>query len=133
MKKKHSSEVDEASIDMTPMLDIVFIMLIFFIVTTSFVKEKGLMVNTPEKSLNANNAKSKSVSILIDEQGLIYMNNRLVDSSRVAANIQLFLAKNKTQSAIIKAHYKVEHGRVVEVLDAAAEVGLKKLSVIVDK
>ncbi len=131
MKKKRAKQEEDANIDMTPMLDIVFIMLIFFIVTTSFVKEKGLLVNSPENT-NQSSANSKTVSILIDEQGMIYMNNRMIDRERVNANIQLFLAENNTDSAVIKAHPKVKHGIVVGVLNQAAEAGLNKLSVVVD-
>lgn len=132
MKKKHARVEEDASIDMTPMLDIVFIMLIFFIVTTSFVKEKGLEVNRPDNA-NKSNAESKTVSILVDERGMIYMNNRLIDSERVTANIQSFLAENNTDAAVVKAHPKTEHGVVVKVLDQAAEAGLNKLSVVIDK
>ena len=60
-RKKHTSADDEAQIDMTPMLDIVFIMLIFFIVTTSFVKEKGLDVNRPEDNQQQKSAKKTKV------------------------------------------------------------------------
>ena len=69
-KKKHTSSDDEAQIDMTPMLDIVFIMLIFFIVTTSFAKEKGLDVNRP-KDNNESKQPSKALSIQIDDAGVI--------------------------------------------------------------
>ena len=64
-RKKHTSAEDEAQIDMTPMLDIVFIMLIFFIVTTSFVKEKGLDANRPEDNQAKNDKPSKALSIRI--------------------------------------------------------------------
>ncbi len=72
-RKKHTSAEDEAQIDMTPMLDIVFIMLIFFIVTTSFVKEKGLDVNRPEDNQAKNDKPSKALSIRIDADGTIMM------------------------------------------------------------
>ena len=81
-RKKHTSADDEAQIDMTPMLDIVFIMLIFFIVTTSFVKEKGLEVNRPKENQNQVNQPSKALSIRIDELGKIVMNGREVDIRR---------------------------------------------------
>ncbi len=68
-RKKHTSAEDEAQIDMTPMLDIVFIMLIFFIVTTSFVKEKGLDVNRPEDNQAKNDKPSKALSIRIAADG----------------------------------------------------------------
>ncbi|BBO26158.1 MAG: biopolymer transporter ExbD [Pseudomonadota bacterium] len=129
-RKKHTSGDDEAQVDMTPMLDIVFIMLIFFIVTTSFVKEKGLDVNRPENKNQSNNP-SKSLSIRIDEMGTIIMNGREVDIRRVIANIQTYLAENPTDSAAIQAHENTEHGVVVEVMNQAKEAGINKVSVLV--
>lgn len=132
-RKKHTSADDEAQIDMTPMLDIVFIMLIFFIVTTSFVKEKGLEVNRPKENQNQVNQPSTALSIRIDELGKIMMNGREVDIRRVVANIQTFLAENNTDSAAIQAHENTEHGIVVEVMDQAKEAGIAKVSVLVKK
>ncbi|MBT0585885.1 ExbD/TolR family protein [Alteromonas oceanisediminis] len=129
-RKKHTSADDDAQIDMTPMLDIVFIMLIFFIVTTSFVKEKGLEVNRP-KDNNSPQKPSKALSIQIDELGQIRMNGRQVDIRRVVANIQTFLAENNTDSAAIQAHEDTEHGTVVEVMNQAKEAGIEKVSVLV--
>ena len=129
-RKKHTSGDDEAQVDMTPMLDIVFIMLIFFIVTTSFVNEKGLDVNRPENK-NASNQPSKSLSIRIDETGTIVMNGREVDIRRVIANIQTYLAENPTDTAAIQAHENTEHGVVVEVMNQAKEAGIDKVSVLV--
>lgn len=129
-RKKHTFADDEAQIDMTPMLDIVFIMLIFFIVTTSFVKEKGLDVNRPEDNQN-NNKPSKSLSIRIDQNGVIMMNGREVDIRRVVANTQTFLAENPTDSAAIQAHEETEHGTVVEVMNQVKIAGIDKVSVLV--
>nr|WP_232848361.1 biopolymer transporter ExbD [Bowmanella yangjiangensis] len=131
MKKKHNRETEDANIDMTPMLDIVFIMLIFFIVTTSFVKEKGLIVNRPDDAQKSNKP-SKNVSIKIDANGFVYMNGRQIDIERVEANIQSFLAENITENAVIQADKETKHGVVVSVLDQAARAGLPKLSVMVD-
>lgn len=129
-RKKHTNADDDAQIDMTPMLDIVFIMLIFFIVTTSFVKEKGLEVNRP-KDQRTETKPSKALSIQIDEFGKIRMNGRDVDIRRVVANIQTYLAENVTDAAAIQAHEDTEHGVVVEVMDQAKEAGIEKVSVLV--
>jgi biopolymer transport protein ExbD len=129
-RKKHTSGDDEAQIDMTPMLDIVFIMLIFFIVTTSFVKEKGLDANRP-KDNNESNQPSKALSIQIDELGVIRMNGREVDVRRVVANIQTFLAENNTDVAAIQAHEDAEHGIVVDVMNQAKIAGIGRVSVLV--
>lgn len=133
-KKKHGSGDDEASIDMTPMLDIVFIMLIFFIVTTTFSNEVGLEVNRPEdRNTPPPPSNKKTLGIRIDENGTIVMNNREVDIRRVVANIQTFLAENNTDSAGILAHPKAKHGIVVEVMNQVKQAGVHKVSVLVQK
>ncbi|MCU7553734.1 biopolymer transporter ExbD [Alteromonas sp. ASW11-19] len=130
-RKKHTSADDEAQIDMTPMLDIVFIMLIFFIVTTSFVKEKGLDVNRPEDNQSNTDKPSSSLSIRIDENGTITMGGREVDIRRVVANTQTYLAENNTDTAAIQAHEDTEHGTVVEVMNQVKVAGIEKVSVLV--
>ena len=132
-RKKHTSAEDEAQIDMTPMLDIVFIMLIFFIVTTSFVKEKGLDVNRPEDNQAKNDKPSKALSIRIAADGTITMGGREVDIRRVVANAQTYLAENNTDSAAIQAHEDSEHGTVVEVMNQVKIAGIDKVSVLVKK
>lgn len=131
-RKKHTAGDDDAAIDMTPMLDIVFIMLIFFIVTTTFSNEKGLSANRPENNQNESKP-SKSLSIRIDEQGQIYMGGRVIDIRRVVANTQTFLAENNTENAAIQAHENTEHGIVVNVLDQVKQAGIANVSVLVKK
>jgi biopolymer transport protein ExbD len=133
-RKKHGSADDEAAIDMTPMLDIVFIMLIFFIVTTSFVKEKGMEVlrpkdsKTPPPPINV-----KSLSIRVNEDGTIVVNGREVDIRRVEANIQSFLAENNQDTAAVQAAPKAKHGIVTEVINEVKKAGIQKVSVLVGK
>ncbi|AXR07758.1 ExbD/TolR family protein [Salinimonas sediminis] len=132
-RKKHTSAEDEAQVDMTPMLDIVFIMLIFFIVTTSFVKEKSLDVSRPEDNQSNNNQPSKALSIRIDETGTITMGGREVDIRRVVANAQTYLAENNTDTAAIQADENTEEGVVVEVMNQVKIAGIDKVSVLVKK
>ena len=128
MARKHRAEEEDASIDMTPMLDIVFIMLIFFIVTTSFVKEAGIEVNKPDAS-NATKQKSANIFIAINEDGDVWMDKREVDVERVRANIERMLAEQPTEVVIIQADEKAEHGKVVEVLDQVKAAGISRISV----
>ncbi|MGJ8679158.1 ExbD/TolR family protein [Paraglaciecola sp.] len=133
-RKKHGSADDEAAIDMTPMLDIVFIMLIFFIVTTSFVKEKGLEVNRPKDSNTPPPPTNvKSLAIRVNEDGTIVVNGREVDIRRVEANIQSFLAENAQESAAVQAHPKAKHGDVTEVINEVKKAGIRNVSVLVGK
>ena len=133
-RKKHGSSDEDASIDMTPMLDIVFIMLIFFIVTTSFVKEKGLEVSRPKDSKTPPPPTNvKSLSIRVNEDGTIVVNGRQVDIRRVEANIQSFLAENNQESAAVQAHPKAKHGDVTEVINEVKKAGISNVSVLVGK
>lgn len=128
MARKIKREDEEATIDMTPMLDIVFIMLIFFIVTTSFVKEAGIDVQKP-KAANASKKPSANIFIAVRENGEIWMDKRVVDVERVSANIEKLLAEQPTDIVIIQADKKAEHGVVVKVMDAIKDAGIDKISI----
>ncbi|WP_287797172.1 biopolymer transporter ExbD [Idiomarina sp.] len=128
MARNRNREEEDASIDMTPMLDIVFIMLIFFIVTTSFVKEAGIQVNKPEAS-NTTKEPSANIFIAIRDTGEVWMDKRQVDVERVGANIERMLAEQPTDVVVIQADTKAEHGVVVEVMDQVKEAGIDKISI----
>lgn len=128
MARKIKREDEEATIDMTPMLDIVFIMLIFFIVTTSFVKEAGIDVQKP-KAANASKKPTANIFIAVRENGEIWMDKRAVDVERVSANIEKLLAEQPTDIVIIQADKGAKHGVVVKVMDAIKDAGIDKISI----
>ena len=132
MARKRIREDEEATLDMTPMLDIVFILLIFFIVTTSFVKEAGIEVNKP-KAANQSTQKSANIFVAIRANGEIWLDKRIVDVERVAATIEKLLAEQPTDVVIIQADKKAEHGRVVKVMDAIKEAGIDRISIAAAK
>ena len=116
MARKRIREAETAEIDITPMMDIVFIMLIFFIVTTSFVKEAGIDVNKPE-SAQAQKKPSATIFIAIRANGEIWMDKRAVDVERVSANIERLRAESPTDTIIVQADKEAKHGIVMEVMD----------------
>ncbi|GAB3291180.1 MULTISPECIES: biopolymer transporter ExbD [Idiomarinaceae] len=128
MARKRFREEEDAAIDMTPMLDIVFIMLIFFIVTTSFVKEAGIDVNKPEAS-QAEKKPSANIFIAIRANGEVWMDKRMVDVERVGANIERLLAEQPTDIVVIQADKEAKHGVVVKVMDQIKEAGIDKISI----
>jgi biopolymer transport protein ExbD len=132
MARKHRSQEEEAGIDMTPMLDIVFIMLIFFIVTTSFVKEAGIEVLRPKAS-TATQQKNANIFIAVRENGEIWMDKRMVDVERVGANIERMLAEQPTDTVVIQADVEAKHGVVVKVMDQVKQAGIDKISVAAEK
>jgi biopolymer transport protein ExbD len=131
-RKQRFREDEDAAIDMTPMLDIVFIMLIFFIVTTSFVKEAGIEVLKPKAS-NSKANKSGNIFIAIRPNGEVWMDKRQVDIERVAANIERMLAEQPTDTVIVQADKEAKHGVVVKVMDAIKASGDLKITIAAEK
>jgi len=130
MRKRHRPE-DEAEINITPMLDIVFIMLIFFIVTTSFVREKGLDISRPTQSEEQIVEEDDSLPIVvrIDHTSLITINKRRVEADAVRANLERERAQSPRSPLIVAAHPDSETNALVRVLDAANIVGIDSISV----
>lgn len=130
MRKRHRPE-DETEINITPMLDIVFIMLIFFIVTTSFVREKGLDISRPSQDPETVEQQDDNLPILvrINQISMISVNNRQVEPDAVRANLERERAQNPSSPLIIAAHPDSDTNSLVRVLDAANVVGITTISV----
>lgn len=128
MARKVRAEEEDAAIDMTPMLDIVFIMLIFFIVTTVFVKDAGIDVNKPEASM-AYLPKNANIFIAITSDGDVWLDKREVKVDSVRANIERLLAEQPTDIVIIQADEDAEHGIVIKVMDQVKAAGIDRISV----
>jgi len=117
-------EDDGAEIDLTPMLDVVFIMLIFFIVVASFIKEAGIEVNRPDDNQQTDPEDSISIVVEVAADNQIWMENRRVDVRAVRANIQRLLAEDPEAPVTVKVEKGAEAGIVVDVADAAREAGV---------
>ena len=128
--RRKSRANDEAEINITPMLDIVFIMLIFFIVTTSFVKEEGLEVSRPSNSPPKEIVKKKGpIVVKIDANGNISMKGRMLERKAVEANLEREKAEKPDSPLIIAAHPDADTDALVIILDAAEAVGVGSVSV----
>jgi len=129
MRRRHHASED-ADINITPLLDIVFIMLIFFIVTTSFVKEKGLEVSRPSNSPPKEIKKNKGpIVIKIDSNGNISLKGRMLENEAVRANLEREKAEKPDSPLIIAAHPDADTNSLVTILDAAEAAGVASVSV----
>jgi biopolymer transport protein ExbD len=127
-RRNRSIETDEGEINITPMMDVVFILLIFFIVTASFVKEAGIDVTKP----NAQTAEQKeraNILIAIDKNNQVWINRRVVDIRSVTANVQRLLAENPQSSVVIQADEKSENGVFVKVMDGTKLAGVDNIAI----
>ena len=126
-RRNREADEDEAQIDLTPMLDVVFIMLIFFIVVASFIKEAGIEVNRPDDSTSdPSDATSIVVTITGDDQ--VWMEGRRIDIRSVRANIARLLASDPEQSFSVKTEKGASAETLIEVGDAAREAGVKSVN-----
>ncbi|HET9679454.1 MAG TPA: biopolymer transporter ExbD [Gammaproteobacteria bacterium] len=130
MKLRHRGQADEADIDMTPMLDVVFIMLIFFIVTTSFASEVGLDVKRPTTNANTQQQKVSEVIVLeVRSDGRIIMDGRLINLASVEANIARARAGNPDAPVIVVIDKGANVQYMVAVLDQAKAAGAENVSI----
>jgi len=119
---------EEPGIDLTPMLDVVFIMLIFFIVTASFVKETGIEINRPEAS-TAEAEDTAVILVAINANNDIWIDRRRIDVRAVRANIERMHAENPRGVVIVQADNRANVQTLTAVVDAARQAGVMDVSV----
>ena len=118
----------EADINITPLLDIVFIMLIFFVVTTSFVKEAGIEVNRPAAQ-TAERKEHASILIAIAPNGEVWIDRRVVDVRSVRAAIERLRAESPEGAVVIQGDREARIGLLVEVMDQVRKAGVNNVSI----
>ena len=122
-----SAVAEEEDINLTPMLDVVFILLIFFIVTANFIKEPGLEVNRPDAE-TPNIQENAAILIAIGATNDIWIDGRRVDVRQVKANITKLLADNPQGSVVIQADEKAQADAIIQVMDQSREAGVYAIS-----
>ena len=128
LNKMIQGQEEKEEIDMTPMLDVVFILLIFFIVTASFVKEAGIDVNRPEAATAVKKERA-NILVAISDKGDIWINKRKVDIRSVQANIERLKAENPQGTVVIQADKKSTTDTLIKVMDSARAAGVFDVSI----
>jgi biopolymer transport protein ExbD len=127
-KSYHSNNDQQADIDMTPMLDIAFIMLIFFIVTTSFVKESGIEINRPTAQ-TATRQEQGHIIVAVKANGDVWIDKRQVDIRAVRANVARLHAENPLGSVVIAADKNTTVDRLTQVMDQIRLAGITNAAI----
>ena len=128
MRRQRKASAEEAEVDLTPMLDVVFIMLIFFIVTASFVKESGIDVNKPDAA-TATLQPRGNMLVAITPSGQIWIDKRQVDVRALRANLERLHAENPQGAVVIQADTESKNGLLVAVMDAAKLAKIENVSI----
>lgn len=127
-RRGRNSTEEDSSIDLTPMLDVVFILLIFFIVSTSFVKESGIQVSRPSAK-SATKKERANLMVAISEGGEVWIQKRKVDVASVRANIERLHAESPEGQVVVQADKDSRNGLLVEVMDQIRMAGVENISI----
>ena len=128
MRKRRGRNSDESEVNLTPMLDVVFIMLIFFIVTASFVKEAGVDINRPD-AVTAERKDKGNILVAITGDGQIWIDRREVDPRALRSNIERMAAENPHAPVVILADEESTHRSLVKVMQAAKNAGVMAVAI----
>jgi biopolymer transport protein ExbD len=120
---------EESEINITPMLDVVFIMLIFFIVTATFIKEAGIDVNRPDAATAVKQEKA-NILIAIGPNNDIWIDRRQIDIRSVRPNIERLHAENPQGSVVIQADKESKTDTLIQVMDASRQAGVYNVSIV---
>ncbi len=118
-------------INVTPLVDITLVLLIIFMVTTTYIVNPSIKVDLPKAVTGSDQAKT-TLALTLTKEGQLYLNGDLSDETKVAAQIAAELPKNPDLQAIIAADKVVPHGAVVHVIDLVKRAGVRKFAINVD-
>ena len=119
----------EPVVDVTPLIDIIFQLVLFFMVSTTFVTAPGIEVDLPRSSADTVLREQDDLSIWISAEGSVYVDDQPVDFSGLESAMDRAAQKNPKTLVMLKADREVDHGRVVAVMDAARNRGLTQLAI----
>ena len=129
--RRRKKPVDEAEVDMTPMLDVVFILLIFFIVTSTFLNERGMDLTPPPPSPPTQTPpKQKAINIYVDDGNFIRVDGRVTDISAVRAQIERKKAEFPDISVIVQAHPEAKNLYALKLVDEARLANIANVAFI---
>ena len=126
--RKRTEETDDKVADLTPMLDVVFIMLIFFIVTATFIKETGIQVNRPDTQ-TAERKNAVSLLVGVSSDSYIWIDKKKVDIRNLAPMMQKLHAENPKGGLVIQADKDSKVVKVLAVMQAARKIGITQVAI----
>jgi len=129
MNFRQKNHRESSTLDMTPLVDVVFNLLIFFMLSTTFVTTPGIKINLPEASSKELKVQEKEVRIALTRKGRIYLNRKLVTLDDVSKTLKQKARINPKMLVIIQADEQVTHGKVVQIMDIAKTAGLNRLAI----
>ena len=126
MKFKRTIEIEKGQLDIAPLIDIIFLLLIFFMLTSSFIFQPGIRVNLP-KAVTSEVLHRDLLVVVVTGDNEVYINERPVDSEELSSRISL--ASRENQPLLIKADKEANLGKVIEIWDLCRQVEVKQVNI----
>ncbi len=117
------------TLDITPLIDVIFLLLIFFMISTTFISAPGIHVDLPVASSKPKTQKQQSLEVIITDRSQLFLGGRTIKKKQLKSALAYAKKKLKKDTLVIKADGKVQHQLVVFVMDAARQTGIQKLSI----
>ena len=124
-------ERGSVALEITPLVDVVFLLLIFFLLTATYVKNPSLDINLPKASIKQSTDHKKEIGIAVRKDGEVRYDNEAVSIEKLEGLLSAAYSENKDSIVVIRADKLSHHGRVVEVMDLAKKVGFAKLAIAI--
>jgi len=126
MRFRRSVKLVKGQIDMAPLIDMVFQLLIFFMLTSSFIVQPGIRVNLP-KAVTSESIHEKSLVILVTNSDLVYLNERPITTKELDSRLRI--AAKEKKPLLIKADRRASMGRIVEIWDMCRDAGISQINI----
>jgi biopolymer transport protein ExbD len=126
MRFKRHVEFKKGQLDIAPLIDVVFLLLIFFMLTSSYIFQPGIKINLP-KAVTSEAIHEQNLIITINDKDLIYLNNRLLTLKQLKSHLKN--AATEDRPLLIKADRKASLGKVVQIWDMCREAGLTQINI----
>ena len=130
MRGRTTRPAEEANVDLTPMLDVVFILLIFFIVTSTFIQEEAIGAEPPPPADGISSQSQPAILVFVNDVNQIYVNRKLTEFNSVRANMERLRAENPESALIIQAHPAASTGLVVRIRDEAYQAEMERVNIV---
>ncbi len=133
MRRRRRSQEDEADIDLTPMLDVVFILLIFFIVTSSFVRESGIEIVRPKAETGKSQSTDKNLFIAISSNNAIWIDRQEVSVATIRDTIEKMKVDAVKKGAVIQADQGADTDMLIKVMDQLRLAGIENIIIATEQ
>lgn len=128
----YRKERRQVKIDISPLIDVVLSLVIFFILSTTFIQKYGLKLELP-KSKKGEISQETTITVIVDREGKIYLDKAVVPEQELKTILEDKLKIAKEKKVIVKADYKLEYGKIVKIMDIIRDSGATGLSIATTK